>query len=175
MSEHELSTDIDLLVCQLSSKDMLERMKAREALVEMGATAVPAVAALADAKDDHIRWECAKTLSEIADASSINTLIQLLEDSEEGARWDAAIGLIAIGQPAVTPLLRAIIHRSVDRTIIAGARHVMHEFSKTPWGDFLRPVYEALNSFHASASAPVAADKALQDWEYSDLSKSRRT
>jgi HEAT repeat protein len=131
MSKHDTSPEVGLLVGQLSSKDMFERMKAREALVELGTTAVPAVAALADATDGHVRWECAKTLYEIADPSSVDTLIRLLEDSEEGTRWDAALGLIAIGKPSVAPLLKAIIHRSVDYTIFAGARHVMHEFSKT--------------------------------------------
>lgn len=79
MNKHDTSSDIGLLVSQLSSKDMLQRMKAREALVEMGTTAIPAVAVLADTTDDHVRWECAKTLSEIADPSSVGTLIRLLE------------------------------------------------------------------------------------------------
>jgi nucleotide-binding universal stress UspA family protein len=47
----------------------------------------------------------------------------------------------------------------------------MHEFSKTEWGAFLLPVYENLNSFQARDSAPVAAEQALQEWEYSDLTK----
>ena len=175
MSEQETTADIGRLVSQLSSNDMLQRMKAREALVELGRVAVPAVALLADADDDHARWESAKTLSQIADPSSVDTLIHLLEDSEDGTRWDAALGLIAIGQPAVTPLLRAIIHRAADYKIIPGARHVTHECTKTPWGGFLRPVYEALNSSPARESAPVAAQEALQDWEYSDLSKSTST
>lgn len=171
MSKHETSSDIGLLVGQLSSNDMLQRMKARKSLVELGTTAVPAVAAMVANKDGHARWECAKTLAEIADPNSVDTLLQLLEDSEDGTRWDAALGLIAIGQPAVTPLLRAIIHRSTDYTIISGARHVVHELLKNDWGAFLRPVYEALNSLQARESAPVAAGQALRSWEYSDLSK----
>ena len=107
----------------------------------------------------------------IADPSSAETLIRLLEDPNGGTRWDAALGLIAVGRPAVTPLLRAIIHRSVDHAIIDGARHVMHEWSNARWGAELRPVYEALNSYQASESAPVAADAVLKKWEYSDLKK----
>ncbi len=171
MSEQETPSDVSVLISQLSSKDMVERMKARDALVALGKTVVPAVASLAAAQDDHTRWECAKTLAKIADPSSVDTLIQLLEDSEDGTRWDAALGLIAIGKPAVTPLLRAIIHRSIDYSIVAGARHVMHEYVKTGWGGFLRPVYDALNSSHARESAPVAAEQALQGWEYSGPSK----
>ena len=166
----ETPPDIESLVNQLASSDMVERVTAREALVELGGAAVPAVTALAHSQDDHARWECAKTLAQIADPSSTGVLVQLLEDSEEGTRWDAGLGLIAIGQPAVTPVLRAIIHRSTDYTIIPGARHVMHEFCRAKWGGLLKPVYAALSSHQARESGPVAASKALKEWEYSDLS-----
>ena len=171
MNTHETSPDIESLVHQLASTDMAARVTAREALVELGSAAVPAVADLSSSSDDHVRWECAKTLAQIADPSSTGTLIQLLEDSEEGTRWDAGLGLIAIGQPAVTPVLRAIIHRSTAYTIIPGARHVVQEFCKAKWGGFLKPVYAALSSHQARESGPVAAAQALKEWEYSDLSK----
>ena len=172
MNESSMGAEknIDKLVEQLSSQEMLERIEAREALVGIGPTVIPAVSNLADSPDPHVRWECAKALANIADVSSIDTLIKLLEDSEEGTRWDAALGLIAIGKPAVTPVLRAVISRSVGYTIISGARHVMHELSQTNWGGVLRPVYKALNSSQASVSGPVAASKALEEWEYGDLS-----
>lgn len=168
MSIDGTSSNLGQLVGQLASEDGLERMKARESLVEIGASAVSAVAEIADAKEGHVRWECAKTLSQIADPSSIDVLTRLLEDSEEGTRWDAALGLIAIGKRSVIPLLHAIIDRSVDYTILLGARHVMHEFSRTEWGTSLQPVYEELNSFHPRESAPGAAYKALQEWESRD-------
>lgn len=170
-SEIDTTERFDKLVKQLSSKDMFERMEARAALVEIGSRVVPAVSILADSPYAHVRWECAKALAAIADSSSIDTLIRLLEDADEGTRWDAALGLIAIGQPAVTPVLRAVMNRSVGFAIVSGARHVMHELSQTNWGGFLRPVYEALNSFEATVSGPVAASKALDQWEYGDLSK----
>lgn len=171
MSKHETSPDIESLVHQLASTEMSERVTAREALVELGAAAVPAVVELAQSADDHARWECAKTLAKIADPRSIDALIQLLTDSVEGTRWDAGLGLIAIGQPAVTPVLRAIIHGSVEYAIIPGARHVVHEFCKAEWGEFLQPVYKALSGHQARESSPVAATQALKEWEYSDLSK----
>ena len=166
MNHEESDAETQALVDQLASDDMLQRMNARASLVQLGKSAVPAVATLASSEDDHVRWECAKTLSEIADASSVETLIQLLEDPEEGVRWDAAIGLIAIGRhAAAAPLLHAIIHRSSDYSILGGARHVMHEFSRSDGGALFRPVYEALNSFHARESAPVEAEKALHALE----------
>ena len=171
MNSQAASAKIEELVKELSSSEDVQRMSARAALVDLGSAAVPAVSGLAYAADDHTRWECAKTLASIADPSSVDTLIQLLEDADEGTRWDAALGLIAIGKPSVTPLLRAIVHRSKEYTIVGGARHVMHELSKTDWGGFLRPVYEDLNSSVARESAPCAAHNALQEWEYSELGR----
>ena len=97
--------------------------------------------------------------------STGGTLIRLLEDSEPGVRWNAGVGLVAIGKNAVAPLLLAIIDRSADFAIIEGARHVMHEYCRAPWGESLRPVYEALNSHEAGESAAMAAYNALQKWE----------
>ncbi len=159
------SDRIEDLVEQLRCDDGVVRIRARESLVEIGSAAVPAICKLADAEKDVVRWECAKTLSEIGDPASIDTLIRLLEDSEEGTRWDAAVGLIKVGKSTVVPLLRAIIHRSTDYTIIDGARHVVHEFIRTSWGAPLKPLYEALNSTSARESAPVEADKALDLYE----------
>lgn len=161
---HDLSPAVDDLVKQLSSPDMVLRIRAREALVDVGAAAVPSICQLSETDNDHVRWECAKALAKIADPVSIDTLVGMLEDSEEGIRWDAAIGLINIGRRAVAPLLRAIIHRSKDYTILVGSRHVIHQFSKAPWGESLQPVYEALNSFCARESAPVEAARALETW-----------
>ena len=47
----------------------------------------------------------------------------------------------------------------------------MHEFSRTEWGKFLSPVYEALDGPEPAVSAPVASEKALQQFEYSELTK----
>lgn len=169
------SEQIKKLVDRLSSKDMFERMEARAALVEAGANAVPAIVVLADSPRPQLRWECAKALAAIADVSSVDTLIRLLEDSDEGTRWDAALGLIKIGQPAVTPLLRAVMDRSIGFAIVAGARHVTHEWSRTSWGGFLAPVYDALNRREATVSGPVAASRALEEWEYMELSRPNPT
>jgi len=79
--------------------------------------------------------------------------------------------LIAIGEDAVTALLRAIIDRASSGVIVEGAHHVMHEFSRTEWGKFLSPVYEALDGPEPAVSAPVASEKALQQFEYSELTK----
>ncbi len=156
---------IESLISDLSSTEAIVRQRARHRLVSIGASAVSKVAALAESEDVHVRWECAKTLADIADPSSIATLIQLLEDKDRGITWDAALGLIAIGQPAAKPVLQAVIDRTQHFSIVSGAHHVLHAMCKTSWGASLRPVYEALDSPEPSVTAPAEALKALEALE----------
>ncbi|NQV25443.1 MAG: HEAT repeat domain-containing protein [Rhodopirellula sp.] len=157
--------DLQNLVAALASQDGLERQNARHALVDLGALAIPTITALATSDDDNTRWECAKTLAAIADPTSIQTLIELLEDSKSGTRWIAATGLVAIGKLVVEPLLSAIIDRAIHFTIVEGAHHVLYEFSRTEWGASLRPVYDALGQEEPAIKGPVAASQALQQWK----------
>jgi len=160
---------MEALICQVQDDEAHVREHARVQLIDIGIRAVPAVSVLAKSSRVHVRWECAKILAAIADPDSVPVLVRLLEDSDAGVRWDAAEGLIAIGQPSVTPVLRAIIHRSLAFTIIAAAHHVMHELAKQKWGEFLKPVYEALERQEPAISGPTAAAEALNDWEYKSL------
>ena len=150
------------LVTDLSNDKAFVRQKARHALVAVGAAAVPAVTAIATSEDEHVRWECAKTLATIADPSSIETLIKLLEDPKPGTAWDAGLGLIKIGEPAARPVLQAVIDRTSSFSIINGAHHVLNEMSKTEWGSSLSEVYRSLDSAEPAVTAPAAALKALE-------------
>ena len=106
--ETDERAEIGHLVSRLSSKDMFERMEARSKLVEIGANVVPVISTLADSPHPQVRWECAKALAAIADASAVDTLIRLLVDSDEGTRWDAALGLIAVGNIIFKPVAQKI-------------------------------------------------------------------
>ena len=162
-SSSNASTPISQLVSDLQSSDGVLRQKARHQLVHLGEPAVSEIAKLHDSKQKLARWECAKTLAAIASPSSVDTLIDLLEDSDSGTSWDAAMGLIAIGKPAAKPVLQAIIERAKNHGIIQGAHHVIHEMSKTPWGQSLQPVYEALDSSDPGIDGPVKAYEAIKE------------
>ena len=156
---------ISQLVSDLHGDDGVVRQKARHQLVQIGEPAVAAIAELHDSQQHIARWECAKTLAAIASPSSIDTLVKLLEDSDKGTAWDAAMGLIAIGKPAAAPVLHAIIARAKDHDILEAAHHVMHEMSKNVWGEPLHPVYKALHSSAPGVDGPVKAYEALKAFE----------
>ncbi len=162
--DHNIA-EIEALVADLASDEAMVRQRARHRLVRAGEHAVPHLCDLARSDDDQIRWECSKALSVIADPRAIDALLFLLEDEGSGAAWGAAIGLIAIGDPAVKPLLRAIIDRAQDFAIIAGAHHVLYELTRNEAWAHLRSVYEALDTHEPAVTAPAEAMRVLREME----------
>jgi HEAT repeat protein len=78
--------DIASLVNQLGADAGLLRRKARESLVNLGGNAVPSlIMALSNPSRD-IRWEAAKALGAIGDASAAPALVEALEDERFGVR-----------------------------------------------------------------------------------------
>jgi len=53
---------IEVLVEELGSNDGVKRLHARERLIEMGATAVPALMKALKSPSEQVRWEAAKAL-----------------------------------------------------------------------------------------------------------------
>ena len=92
--------DIDSLVAALASPDRVTRQTARETLVDLGHAAVGPTIPLLNDRNDHVRWEAAKTLAEIGDPAAAEALVKTLEDRDAGIRWLAATGLITCAGPA---------------------------------------------------------------------------
>ena len=62
--------NVDQLLAALADKDGLERQKARNSLVEIGTAAVPGLITALNDNQQQVRWEAAKTLTEIADPTA---------------------------------------------------------------------------------------------------------
>jgi len=152
---------MDDLITDLSSKDSITRIKARESLVSSRRRAVPPLLKALSSKDQWVRWEAAKALSQIHDPSSVEGLVSALRDKMFDVRWLAAEGLIAIGRKSLVPLLRALIDNPDSVEIREGAHHVLHDMSGGTIKKILRPVLNALESMEAPLEAPLAAKSAL--------------
>ena len=153
--------DIRRLVGRLGSEDVVERQQARQSLARIGKVAVPHLLPLLQSDDSRERWEAAKTLVPIGDPAATDALIETFESDDENLRWVAGEALVAIGQPAVDACLNSIIKRISTGFMRQGMHHVMHEFVGTTWGQFLQPVWEALDSAAWSMAGPLAAERAL--------------
>jgi len=110
---------INSLIVDLGSKDGPVRIKARQSLVGIGDPAVaPLVNALSD-PNELVRWEAAKALDEInvawgshADSATMSALVTDLGSKDGLVRVRARLSLVAIGEQAVGPLVKALAHRN---------------------------------------------------------------
>jgi len=152
---------IAMLISDLANKDGTVRVTARRLLVAIGPKAVDELISTTRNKDQQIRWESLKALAQIGDSGAVQALIEALSDSNFDIRWIAAEGLIAIGQPALVPLLRALKSHADSLALLEGAHHILHDIKKDGCQFVLRPVLEALEDSEPSLEVPFAANKAI--------------
>ena len=154
-------TIIQSLIADLGNKDELVRVKARRRLVGYKSRAVEPLVALLKDKNDWVRWEAAKALSQIGNPASIQALLEALTDKSFEVRWLAAEGLIKIGRKSIVPLLEALINHSDSYWLQEGAHHVLHDFNKRKPVKALQPVLTALEGSQSSLETPLIAKAAL--------------
>jgi HEAT repeat protein len=158
-------SNVEALVEQLGDSNGMVRQKARLALVEIGAVAVPGLVRTLESPIEHRRWEAAKALSEIPDARATEALVRTLEDRAFGVRWLAANALIGIGEPVLAPLLRGLIDRPDSPRLRDGAAHVFRSLgSRDPaFKERVAAVLSALTSVEPASSVPWAARDVLKE------------
>jgi HEAT repeat protein len=155
--------NIDELVAALADKDAVKRKQGREALAQLGSSAVPCLLTALGDGQQHVRWEAAKTLTAIADPAAAERLVAALGDEDTDVRWVVGEALIALGPKAVKPLLRSLTKSKLPSGVYQGAQHVLHDLAKH--GDLaslLQPVLKAFDELEPEIAVPVAAEKALQ-------------
>lgn len=153
---------ITSLIDALGSRDGVERHAAREQLQEIGKPAVPFLVTALHSPSPHARWEAAKALGKIADASAAPALVEALEDEKAAVRWLAATALANLGRDAMVPLLRAVEGHSDSMWFRDGVHHVLRELINEGVADEAIPVIEALEDIEPCIEAPIAAYHALE-------------
>ena len=154
--------NVEQLVADFGSKDAVVRRDTRAALVGIGSAAVPPLLDALDAPPQHVRWEAAKALAEIAEPAAAQRLVAALGDKDTDVRWVVGEALIALGGEAVQPLLTALTKSDIA-DVYEGADHVLHDLAKH--GDLtalLEPVLKALDQPEPEIAVPLAAAEALR-------------
>lgn len=160
---------VEALAEALRSKNVAERAKTREKLVALRHVAViPLLHRLSD-PDEHVRWEAAKALAEIADPSAADGLAEALNDESAGVRWNAGEGLIAIGWDGAKQVLVTLLRKSDSTSLCTAAHHVLSHFARHKSGEFLTQVLERLEGVEPAVSVPLAALTALGHMRESKL------
>jgi HEAT repeat protein len=116
---------IPALIKDLGNRDGRTRQTARIALVEMGRLAVDFLAELIEHPRHIYRWECLKTLVQIADPNATELFLLALEDEDFDVRWLAAEGLIKLGPKSTLPLLEYLMANVKKGIVRDGAHHVL--------------------------------------------------
>lgn len=162
-----VDSPIDRLIAHFASHDGVLRERARDEIVaEFGSRATAALQQALQSENERVRWEAAKTLSEIGDPGSTSALVTALRDENADVRWIAAEGLVGLGAHAVIPLLQELIMHSGSAWLREGAHHVLHDLSrKHILRRVLRPVLESLDGVAPSIGVMPAAARALRELE----------
>jgi HEAT repeat protein len=152
---------IKSLIADLASKDGVVRVKARQQLVAYKKRSVAPLIRTLSNKNDWVRWEAAKALSQIGNNRAIKALLEALSDEKFEVRWLAAEGLIRMGRKAIVPLLEALVKHSDSYWLREGIHHVLHDMNTGKITEVLRPVLAALEGPEPSLEVPQAAQVAL--------------
>jgi HEAT repeat protein len=151
-----------VLLEDLGSHRAAVRNYARHWLVKMGREAVPALTQTLALGNLYARGQAARALGEIGDAAAAPALVEALTDDQLSVHAMAAEALIALGQPALPALLKALVQRPDAHWLRIGAHVVLTAESRENWFEPIRPVVVALNSAAPASAVAVAARRALE-------------
>jgi HEAT repeat protein len=156
------NAQLESLLGSLDNDSPVKREQAREGLVALGSESVaPLIRRLSDRRE-HVRWEAAKALEQIADPLSATPLAEALGDESVHVRWVIAEGLIALRHEGVIATLAMLMTHSNSIWVRDGAHHVLSECLVDECRPVLRPVIEALEGFEPAIITPPAALTALR-------------
>jgi len=152
------------LAAKLASSDPIERMYAREMLVDRGGKDVTGavIKELADPRR-YVRWEAARVLLDLADPDSAPELIDAMADDDPDVRWLAAEAVAGLGKTGVDAVLNGLTRDDLTLDFCKAAHHALSNFHKVDdFKELVEPVIQALNTSTPEVSAPVVAFHALE-------------
>jgi HEAT repeat protein len=160
--ELQLPGSVHGLVSDLVQGTAAERRMARQALVDIGAQAVPALSRELESPLASVRCEAAKALKDIGDTSAAPALVRALEDDDASVRRLAVRGLVGLGHAALIPLLEALEQSADSMRMREGTRRVLRTLLQEGEADEAAPVLAVLDDIEAPAEAPGVAYNVLQ-------------
>lgn len=157
------ATPTSELIEQLRESSTVIRRGAREELQERGDEALPQMLEALAHREFRVRWEITKALGEMRRPMSVPALLRALDDEEPDVRWLAAVALARIGEPALGPLLEALIHRAGSTAMRQGAHHMLSIYRNRELREPLMELRDALGPQEDPSGAVVAANRVLEE------------
>ena len=151
----------------LENDDIQVRNAARWQLASIGPEAVPDLIQQLNTDKERCRLEAAKILGEIRDPSAAEALVEALLDNSISVHWAASEALIKYGRDAILPLLEGITRHFDSMRFRQGAYHILHVLERFHQLDSnVQEVLDALRDIEPSASAPWAAERAIEYFKF---------
>jgi HEAT repeat protein len=172
VEEYEMiDTNIQFLIGQLEAYNQQTRQQARLELIRAGENAIPLLAKAVSGSNPNLRWQAAKTLSQITIPAVIPVLIDILKENEYfGVRWLAADGLIKAGKTGLFLLLRSLTEHFDSVWLREGAHHVLRSLhDRGVECETIEKTLRALEGIEPAIEVPWAAAEALQQLEKDKL------
>ena len=149
---------IPALVEDLGSREGQRRQTARRALAEMGKPVVDFLAELIEHPKHVYRWECLKTLVQIAEPNALDLFLLALEDEDFDVRWLAAEGLIKLGPQSIIPLIEHLLANVKKDVVRDAAHHVLRALRRRAKAK--TQIDELLAVLHHSSSTGIVSTRA---------------
>jgi HEAT repeat protein len=159
----DINPRVKNLISELASYNDHSRESARLSLEALGKKAVPFLIEALKDKNDTVRWEATKALSEIGDIRAAPALVKALEDEEFGIRWTAAEGLIGMNVQGLNALFQQLKAKTDHVLLREGAHHVIHDLAKGELRKFLVPLLVALEGPAPRVQILVAIPRVMED------------
>lgn len=139
--------------------DPMLRQAAYDALHDLKEDALPALLELAGSRDESVRWCAYEVAAHLHRPSMIPVLVRGLQDPETANRWAAANGLIAVGQPALRPVIEALVITRGSLGFHHAARRVLGRLEAPGYEGIRRRLLESLaHDTTTVQSGPIAAE-----------------
>ena len=151
------------LVAALNTHDEALAGQVRQALLQIGSSAVPGLLEAAHSPDPWVRWHALRALGDLRDARCIPALVEALADSDHAVAWMAARDLAPLGSRVVTPVLELLIRAQSTPWLMETAAYVLRQQRKPPQlAAILQPVIDSMHNVDYRITAPMAAERALE-------------
>jgi hypothetical protein len=155
------------LVEALTYHDEALASQIRQALLEIGPSALPALVEAAPSPDAWVRWHVVHALGDLHDLRGLHPLVEALADADYAVAWMAARALAAMGASVAPEVLRLLLRAPDTPRLMETAGYVLHQQTNPQMKRVVAPVIQSMHEVGYRASMPLAVDAALEQLEAS--------
>jgi HEAT repeat protein len=157
------------LVGALRYHDEALASQIRQALLEIGPGAIPALMEAAPSPDAWVRWHVVRVLGDLHDLRGLHPLAEALADTDYAVAWMAARALAAMGASVVPEVLRVLLRAPDTPRLMEAAAYVLHQQTNPQMKGIVAPVVQSMHDVGYRAATPLAVDAALKQLEASGI------